>query len=340
MNNRESPLFWSFSCGIWFQTRVRISYYFPLLVLLICWRLKSVELGLIFSGILFLSVLVHEFGHIVAVRLTGGSGNDILMWPLGGLAFVQPFMSFKSRLLTPAGGPLVNLALCGITLPAVIHSGLLSKAIHPLEFPLTLAELSNQPVGGLLLLTFWANWFLLLVNLIPVFPFDGGRMLQVVLMSRWEGERERATEIYIRIGFFVGFIGLFAGLLADSTWIVAIGAFMLLLNMQESFQLRAGESYDESFMGYDFSQGYTSLEQSEEVRTERRPGYWQRWREKRRTEKQQRLQEKAVEVEQQLDELLSKVHRQGIESLTDAERHLLNRASARFRDKDKHSESS
>ena len=283
---------------------------------------------------------MHEFGHIIAVRFTGGSGNDILMWPLGGLAFVQPFMSFKSRLLTPAGGTLVNLALCGITLPAVIHSGLLAEAIHLLEFPLTLAELSDQPVGGLLLLTFWANWFLLFVNLIPVFPFDGGRMLQVVLMSHWEGEREHATEIYIRIGFFVGFIGLFAGLLADSTWIVAIGAFVLLLNMQESFQLRAGESYDESFMGYDFSQGYTSLEQSEAVRIERRPGYWHRWREKRRTEKQQRFQEKAAEVEQQLDELLSKVHRQGIESLTDAERHLLNRASARFRDKDKHSESS
>ena len=157
-------------------------------------------------------------------------------------------------------------------------------------------------------------------------------MLQACLSARLGGEV--ATEIYVRVGFIFGFLLLLGGLMFDSTWIVFIGAIVLVLNMQESFQLRMGESYDESFMGYDFSQGYTSLEQSDETAAQPRPGFFRRWRERRETEKIRREQEKQQEVEVQLDALLAKVHDHGIDSLTDVERRQLNRASARFRDKD------
>jgi Zn-dependent protease len=331
MNSRESPFFWSFPCGSWFLTRVRVSIYFPLLVLVICWNLKDARLGLIFSGILFASVVFHEFGHILAVRWTGGTGNEILIWPMGGLAFVQPAPTFASQLLTPAAGPLVNLALCGITLVSVLDSGSGLAALNPLQFP-NVTLLHDVP-GDLLRLTFYANWMLFLANLIPVYPLDGGRMLRACLMTRYDGDA--SAEIYIRIGLIVAFLLMIVGLLANSVWIVFIGAIVLVLNVQESQQIRASESYDESFMGYDFSQGYTSLERSAGSPRERRPGLLERWRQARRAEKLRREQEKTAEAERTVDELLDKVHAGGMESLTVAERRRLQRASARLREKGK-----
>lgn len=330
MSNRESPLFWSFPCGTWFLTRVRVSIFFPLLVLIICVRLGDLRLGLTFAGIFFLSVVFHEFGHVLAARLSGGSGNEILIWPLGGLAYVQPAPTFRSQLLTPAAGPAVNLALCGITLLAVLDSGYIAQALHPLKLPPVM--LGETVFSDLLLLTFCANWVLLLVNLVPVYPLDGGRMLHTCLLTRYDGNS--ATEIYIRVGFIVAFLVMLAGLFVDSTWTVFLGAIVLVLNLQESQQMQSAESYDESFMGYDFSQGYTSLERSASSRRERRSGVLERWRAKRRAEKLRREQQKVAEEERLLDQLLDKVHAHGIESLTEAERRQLTRVSNRFRQRD------
>ena len=91
-------------------------------------------------------------------------------------------------------------------------------------------------------------------------------------------------------------------------------------------------------MGYDFSQGYTSLERNEPSRPERRPGLLQRWKEKRRMEKQRRDRQEQEHVAQQLDAILEKVHARGIESLSEAERRVLDSASSRLRDQGKQNE--
>ncbi len=330
MNHRESPLYWSFTIGTWFGTRVQISIFFPLLVLVLCWKFGPV-LGGVLSGIVFVSVLFHEFGHVVAARRTGGMASEILIWPLGGLAYVQPAGVFRSRFLTAAAGPAANLALCLITLWHVLHleSAVRMNVFHPLIMPI--GELSHDVVSDILVLTFTVNWVLLLVNLIPVHPLDGGRMLQTVLVSRLPGLA--GAEVYIKIGFFFAFVMMFVGLIADSTFLVFIGSIVLVLNIQESFQMRAGDGYDESFMGYDFSQGYTSLERSVDGPTVRRAGFFKRWKEKRRREKQRLAEEKEAEAAQQLDALLDKVHTQGMDSLSEAERRQLDRVSARYRNK-------
>lgn len=332
MNNRESPLFWSFPCGNWFATRVRISVYFPLLVLVICLQLKDLYLGLLFSGVLLLTVIFHEFGHVLAARQTGGSGREILIWPLGGLAFVQPADTLRSQILTTAGGPLVNVLLCCLTLPYAWNSPHWGAAINPLELPRL--DVAANPLDAVLLLTFCANWMLTLVNLIPVYPLDGGRLLQTLLATTRLGS-EAGAGIYLRIGCLVALIGMFAGVIVDSTWLVLIGAAVMALNFQEMFQMHSGESYDDSFMGYDFSQGYTSLERSGESPIEKRPGPIKRWLQKRREERLRRIQIRDSQVEQMLDELLDKVHTEGMDALTDAERRQLRQASDRLRERGK-----
>jgi stage IV sporulation protein FB len=333
MNSYRSPLYWSFPCGTWFQTQVRISVFLPVFLLLLCFRLEDLQLGLVFGGVFFFSVLLHEFGHVIAARMTGGSGEEILIWPFGGLAFVRPAGTFRSQLLTPMAGPLFNLILCLITLSPLVLSERTDGLFNLFIFPIS--QLSEKMFLDILELTFRANLLLLAINLIPVFPLDGGQILKTVLGLRLS--RDIANDIYIKSGMIIGLLALFGGLFVNVTFLVFLGAIIMLLNLQESFQLRSSEEYDDSFMGYDFSQGYTSLDRNDDnsLPATRRPGLWQRWREQRRAEKFLKEQEQEAEAETQLDLLLEKVHSEGIESLSDAERRLLDRVSARYRDKSK-----
>jgi Zn-dependent protease len=328
MNSRRSPIYWSFPLGTCLATRVRCSYYFPLIVLVLCVHL-GLTLGAVVCGILFVSVLLHEFGHVVAARLTGGHGDEILIWPLGGLAFVHPAGNVGSHVLTAGAGPLVNLTLCGATLAPVLSAGLITQVLNPLALPPV--ALTDHLLRDVAVLTCAVNWVLLLINLIPVYPLDGGRMLLSTMSSRMGNDV--ATEVYIRIGFGAGFLLLLAGLLLQSVWLVFIGAVVLVLNIQEAVQLQNGENYDESFMGYDFSQGYTSLERSAEKRRERRPGPYQRWRQNRQLAKRERERERELQEERTIDVLLAKVHTHGLNALTEEEKRLLERASDRYRNK-------
>lgn len=332
MNHQDSVAFWSFPVGTWFGVQVRVSWFFPVLIAYFLIRPDfTLALGVAVSVIVVVSVLLHEFGHIVGTRLTGGSGNEILLWPLGGLAFVRPANTLKSQIFSTLGGPLVNLAICLIALvPAMNYLGgqFVRVCLNPVWFP-SLA-FQDLTVGELSVLTFWLNWVGFLLNMIPVMPLDGGWLLRTVATTRI-GHR-KAVELGVMVGFVVGVIAMVVGLFIDRAGVVLIGAVVFISNLLERNQLQQSDHYDESFMGYDFSQGYTSLEQSE-ARTEQRPGFWQRWKERRRAERARRQAEKDQEVDRVLDTLLDKVHQHGMDSLSEAEKRQLARASARYRDK-------
>src|SRR5437762_10474385 len=82
----SSILNWSFSIGRYFGIRVRVHITF-IFAFLFFWEQAGATWWVAGElGLLFLSVLLHEFGHCFACRAVGGSADDILMWPLGGLA--------------------------------------------------------------------------------------------------------------------------------------------------------------------------------------------------------------------------------------------------------------
>jgi hypothetical protein len=139
----------------------------------------------------------------------------------------------------------------------------------------------------------------------------------------------------VRVGTAVGLLAIVAALGLESVWLCALGAGLLAFNLRESHRQLMAESFDESFMGYDFSQGYTSLERSVPVETEVRPGVLRRWLTRRRAVREERSRVRAEEAERELDLLLAKVHTFGIDSLTDTERRTLKRASARYRGRSK-----
>lgn len=333
MSYRPNPLFWSFYAGTVARVRIRVSWFFPLILVLFGFQF-GVPLGLTIGGILLVSVLLHEFGHVIVARLTGGNGDEILIWPLGGLAFVGTNASPRSQVLTAAGGPFVNFAICGICLPFVLMSDYYPAAFNPLEVPIGKADFKFLGTQ-ISVLTFFVNWVLFLVSLIPAYPLDGGRMVRSWLASKPRIGAANATEYSLRVAYVAAFALWLTAMFLENILIVNLAFVIVLLAILEQHQLQAGDAYEESFMGYDFSQGYTSLERSTRKESEPKPGPLQRWLERRRLERQRRSDELQQQAEMQLDELLAKVHQFGIGALTEAEKRQLKRASDRYRSKDK-----
>lgn len=158
-------------------------------------------------------------------------------------------------------------------------------------------------------------------------------MLQACLATRYGAES--AHEFSMRAGLFASGLAAVAGMILDHTLLLSLGAGLFIMNLIESMQARSADGYDDSFMGYDFSQGYTSLERNRETKPPRRPGFIESWRARRRAEKERRAQLRAEQEQQLIDALLEKVHTEGMASLTDSERRTLDRASAKLRDKGK-----
>lgn len=339
MNDYERPFDFSVSLGTWFGTEIRISLFFFLIIPAFCFALGDTTYGLVLGAVLFASVLSHELAHIVAARRTGGAGDRVMITPLGGMAYVQLGPSLGAKILTAAAGPMVNIVICLIVLPVVIHSPHALDALNPLHLPALTFQ--DQVLTDVLLVAFSVNWVLFLINLVPVYPLDGGQILKSILQAKTQS----ANQIYIRTGTIIAWLVLIVGLvLSDpaSKFLVCFGAIVLILNREESFRARVADSSDESFLGYDFSAGYTSLERSipddeeeaddDEIRQSAGP--LQRWKERRIAEKLERDRQLELEAERQLDAILEKLHASGMDSLTESERRALERASNRYRDKE------
>ncbi len=336
MNQDRNVFQLSIPCGSWFGVNLRISVWFVLVIAALCTRLGDVTLGLTYGAILFVSVLLHEFGHVLGARRTGGSADEVHITPFGGLALCLPAPTFASRFLTTAMGPLTNLAICALTLYPLLKSPYSAGWFNP--FVLPAVALKGKALAAvmpeLLVLTFKANWLLLLINLLPVHPLDGGRMLLMGLTAA--GDAQLAKARYLNIGAFVGILFLITGLIYGNVWVMAIGAVIVPLNMHEHYSMQVVAQQDDnegSFMGYDFSEGYTSLERDNEE--DPQPGMLERWKQQREDEKRRKKEEEERQLESTLDALLEKLHTQGENALSAAEKRQLQQISAKFRDRNR-----
>jgi Zn-dependent protease/ATP-dependent Clp protease adapter protein ClpS len=118
---------------------------------------------------LFGIVLLHEFGHALACRQVGGRANRIMLWPLGGIAYVSPPPRPGAVLWSIAAGPLVNVALIPVTFLPFFTVFSLQWTPPPADPQLFLQSLAVM------------NVFLLIFNMLPVYPLDGGQIVQALL---------------------------------------------------------------------------------------------------------------------------------------------------------------
>ena len=152
---------------------------------------------------LFLIVLIHEFGHQLACRSVGGKTSDIVLWPLGGVAYVSPPQRPGAQLWSIAAGPLVNVILFPI-LSALLWLG--AQAGGTDTVPDWFRYLNNVWVINLVLLIF---------NMMPVYPLDGGQILRSLLWFVFGQARS------LMIATSIGFVGV-AGLIAYAVWAQSI----------------------------------------------------------------------------------------------------------------------
>lgn len=159
---------------------------------------------------LFLIVTMHEFGHALACRQVGGHANRIVLWPLGGVAYVDPPPRPGATLWSITAGPLVNVVL----LP------LLWIASSATAFA------AGSDTHHLLESILWIDAVLLIFNILPIYPLDGGQILRSLLW--FVMGRARSLMVVTILGFFgvIAFIGL--AIWIRSVWYGALAVFMLM----------------------------------------------------------------------------------------------------------------
>jgi Zn-dependent protease len=173
---------------------------------------------------LFAIVLLHEFGHALACKSVGGRAERIILWPLGGIAFVQPPMRPWPFLWSIAAGPLVNVVLFPITIVAVVLWG----SAHGGQPDAGLAGMAegqlSSDAGRYLVALTSINAALLVFNILPIYPLDGGQILQAVLWFFMGFAR--SLRVVAVIGMVVAVGGGIFMLTLGQTWMVIMALFI------------------------------------------------------------------------------------------------------------------
>jgi stage IV sporulation protein FB len=364
----SDPLTWSpISLGRWFGTSVRVHI---TLIVFVVFQLLSMAVSLAargelpqlsqtacWLGLLLLALAVHELAHAATAFWLDCDQDEAHIWPLGSL--VGPLFVPRSseHILVAAAGPVANglivlvtaigLSVFGgaqfvwnpfgneeIVKNVVIHQGgaprLASGALAPALSPVWIAGWFG-----------YLNYILLLANLfIPALPFDCGRMLRAYLSSTSVvSSRESIAAPWTARA--VGLLLLIIGVVRLVRWstdgitLILLAVLIEYLVRAEARLLEDGGYFDDGVFGYDFSEGYTSLESGAPKVRPYRESALKRWRRRRSELRRQRRIAREAAEERRMDEILEKLHREGRVALTAEENRFLVRVSARYRNRTK-----
>jgi Zn-dependent protease len=279
-----------------------------------------------FMLMIFGIVLVHEYGHCLGARSVGGDAREILLWPLGGLAFAHAPMRPWPQFVTVACGPLVNVAFCIIS-AAVLITATGELGVVSWNPYATMGTGMTEQWHWYLLLFYRINLYLLCFNLLPIYPLDGGQLFQTIMWP-FMG-LQRSTIVACHVGLAGAALLAFWGIQGGGFVLVAIAIFGGMTSWQRLQLAQRGMLVDESMATYGHL-GRPHKKRSLFSRWWQRasrpgprpgggvnpnPGGWER-----RMEEEDR-------VNAEVDRILQKVHDNGIQSLSYVERQTLERAT-------------
>jgi Zn-dependent protease len=176
----------------------------------------------------FASVLAHEFGHALAARRLGLHVDGIDLWVLGGFTRARGEINTAGgEFMFAAAGPAVTAAITLLCILAGLLFGSLRELVDVALFD------SNATATAPLALFSWLaliNAFMLVFNLLPAFPLDGGRMTQAAVWH-FTGDRGRGTRTCARIGQAFGWLVVAGGVLLVAAGSYLVGIWALLIGM-------------------------------------------------------------------------------------------------------------
>ncbi|MEE3370678.1 MAG: site-2 protease family protein [Planctomycetota bacterium] len=303
-----------------------------------------IRLASVFLAILLGSALLHEWAHIRAVIRCGGFVDQLVLVPWGGLSHLSiPPHAPHSVLRVYLAGPLANGLACLICIPLVVWwdtYAVVPELLHPLA-PASLFENGAGSTGWdrtvVVKLMFWVNWVLMLVNLVPVFPFDGDRITRALLMI-WRPAASPA-QVAMTMTWVTRFSALLLCVAAywvhqewnaiQAVWIslLFVGVLLLMRDRQQERQAM--------FDGLSASDGTKTavFPPSEQVAL---GSGWEATAvgadaDLFPDEQEQLERNQDPEDEERLDEILDRLHRSGKENISEDDRAFLERVSQRFR---------
>lgn len=317
------------------RVRLHLFFIFYIVIQLIS-SISRGERGLIFVAIqmpiLFLLVLIHEFGHCLACRRVGGEANEIVMWPLGGLAMCRPPRNWRASLITTLGGPATHLpigiALAGALIALGAPTGVLLP--NPLAVMKSLALYPDFFQGSdwwlkyAVWIAYISNATLFLFNMLLImFPMDAGRVVQELLWRKigYRRSMEIATTIGLVLAVFVGMSSML--ITPPLTMLFSIAVFAGVTCFMERRKLSmidtAGEEWKGASAGFDDEPGYATALKRQQMDSDTR-------------EKVRRVErEEAEQQQQEMDRILAKISQSGMASLSRKEQNFLQRESERKR---------
>ncbi len=348
-------LTWSINLGRWSGVQIRVHYF---LVFFALGRLLNAALG---EGhrvgptagwlLLLLVVLaLHELGHAVMASIQNVDSEDVRLWPLGN--FVVPSTSRNHDSIPVAAAGLATSGFLAIASAIVLAMAGTSMVFSPfgtsynngVDPGAPFFQGSTDQVKALSHPLWWVGWFghlnwvVFLANLIPALPLDGGRIVRAALARSSVGmTRDNPYAQWLARGCagvltLVGLVRMVTGSFGDGFNLIALAILLELIVRTESRMLEDGGFFEDGVFGYDFSEGYTSLEggAANKVRPFRESAI-KRWRRKRSELRRQRRLAREAAEDRRMDEILEKVYAHGKAALTDEEHRFLVRVSTKLR---------
>jgi Zn-dependent protease len=229
----------------------------PSMVLVLLWAvyhwgysarggLTAVTYGLVFVVALFGLVVLHELGHGLMARQFGLRVRDVTLLPFGGVAHIEQMpASPRTEAMVALAGPLTNVAIAVASLPLLVLWFLL-KGYTSLN-SLTTLRLDDPSFTGFVVFLFLANLMLAIVNLLPAFPMDGGRVFRAAMSSVVGRDLATKAAVYTGIVFSV-VIGSVA--LANGNLIIpVISVFLVAAAFAEGRAVRIEQQMRRLYVG-------------------------------------------------------------------------------------------
>jgi len=190
-------------------------------------------LGLLSALLLFASILLHELGHSVVARRHGVEIEEIDLWLLGGVARMKGYPK--------AAGDELRFAIAGpaVTLAIVVAFGLLALAL-PASTPDAIQAVVDYQL--------FVNAAILVFNMLPAFPLDGGRVARAAIWMR-SGDMRRATALAAQVGRGFGYLMIGLGVFGAAAgafggiWLAVVGVFVIVAAKAEEGGLRVRTAF-------------------------------------------------------------------------------------------------
>jgi Zn-dependent protease len=341
----------SIKLGRWSGVQIQVHYFF---VFFAIGRLLSAAIAeghrvtptLAWLALLAVVLVLHELGHAGMAMLQNLEVDDVRLWPLGNFVVPSDLARSNDSAAVASSGLAVSGFLALTTAVVLAMTGATMVAS-----PFGYGDDPGAPFGhdgkqvAAFTPTWWVGWFgylnavVFMANLIPALPMDGGRILRSILARTSIGlTRDNPYAPWVARGFamILIFVGLYKMVFAPfgvGLTVIALALLIELVVRTETRMIEDGGFFDDGVFGYDFSEGYTSLEGSAAKVRPYRESALKRWRRRRSEVRRQRRQAREAAEERRMDEILEKLHVQGKASLTDEENRFLVRVSTKLRNR-------